>query len=39
MKSEVAIGVLNLDVEPERILPQQDKAGFLRNDETFNFPV
>ena len=39
MKSEVAIGVLNLDVEPERILPQQEKAGFLRNDETFNFPV
>lgn len=39
MKSEVSIGVLNLDVELERIIPQQEKAGFLRNDETFDFPV
>ncbi len=39
MKNEAAIGVLNLDVGPERIGPQRDKPGFLRNDETFSFRV
>jgi Asp/Glu/hydantoin racemase len=39
MNSEVAIGILNLDVEPERIKSQVEKPGFLRNDETFDFPV
>jgi hypothetical protein len=34
LKNEAAIGVLNLDVGPERIGPQRDKPGFLRNDET-----
>jgi len=28
---EVLIGVLNLDVEPERVAVQEDTPGFLRN--------
>jgi len=39
MKSEATIGVLNLDVEPERVKPQEDTPGFLRSDETFDFCV
>ena len=39
MKSEVSIGVLNLDVEPERLSPQEDSPGYLRCDGTFDFRV
>ncbi len=39
MKPEVTIGVLNLDVEAERVKPQEDMPGFLRNESTFNFKV
>ena len=37
MKSEVAIGVLNLDAVPERVGVEEDTPGCLRNDETFDF--
>jgi hypothetical protein len=31
---EVSIGVLNLEVEPDKVVAQKDTLGFLRNDET-----
>ena len=37
MKSEVAIGVLNLDAVSERVKQEEDTPGCLRNDETFDF--
>jgi len=37
MKSEVAIGVLNLDSDSERTKQEEDTPGCLRNDETFDF--
>jgi len=36
---EVSIGVLNLDVEPDRVAAQEDTPGFLRSDETLPFKV
>jgi len=39
MKSEVTIGVLNLDVAPERAAPQVENPGYLRCADTFDFPV
>jgi hypothetical protein len=37
MKSEVSIGILNLDAVPERVKQEEDTLGNLRNDETFDF--
>ena len=37
MKSEVAIGILNLDAVPERVKQEEDTPGNMRNDETFTF--
>ena len=37
MKSEVSVGVLNLDMVPKRVKPQEDTPGYLRCDETFDF--
>jgi len=37
MKTEVTIGVLNLDAVPGRVKVEEDTPGNLRNDETFNF--
>jgi len=37
MKSEVAIGVLNLDAVPERVGIEENTPGCLRNDETVDF--
>ena len=37
MKSEVAIGVLSLDWEPEQVKTEEDTPGNLGSDKTFNF--
>ena len=37
MKTEVTIGVLNLDAVPGRVKVEEDTPGNLRNDETFDF--
>ena len=37
MKSEVAIGVLTLDMEPGRVKQEEDTPGNLSSDETFDF--
>ena len=37
--TKAAIGIINLDVEPERVAPQEDTPGFLRNDATLPFRV
>ena len=37
VKSEVAIGVLNLDAVPERVKQEEDTPGNLSSDETFDF--
>jgi Asp/Glu/hydantoin racemase len=37
MKSEVAVGILNLDAVPERIKREEDTPGCLRSDKTFDF--
>ena len=37
MKSEVAIGILTLDMIPERVRIEEDTPGNLSSDETFDF--
>ncbi len=39
MQSDVTISVLNLDVEAERVKPQEDTPGYLRCEKTFSFRV
>jgi Asp/Glu/hydantoin racemase len=39
VKFQAAIGVLDLDLGPERIELPEDTPGYLRNNDTFDFPV